>query len=118
MFQFTTTTIINKNVDFTTGLPLWSSQAENVEEGVVGSFNIKRHLKFLKPNVMAIYKAEAYDPTYAKAVVDMASITQDAGVFRISMYIRLSGSQNSYYSNDFVFKGKPLYIKYKNSLIF
>lgn len=113
MFQFTTTTIINKNVDFTTGLPLWSSQAENVEEGVVGSFNIKRHLKFLKPNVMAIYKAEAYDPTYAKAVVDMASITQDAGVFRISMYIRLSGSQNSYYSNDFVFKGKPLYIEFE-----
>lgn len=113
MFKYVTTTIINSNVDFSTGLPLWSSQVEDAEEGVVGSFNIKRHLKFLKPNVVAIYKAEAYDPTYAKAIVDMASITQDAGVFRIAMYIRLSGSQNSYYSNDFVFKGKPLYIEFE-----
>lgn len=113
MFQYTTTTIINSNVDYTTKKPLWSSQAEDVEEGVIGSFNVKRHLKFLKPNVVAIYKAEAYDPTFAKATIDLSSITQNAGVFRIAMYIRLSGSQNSYYSNDMVFKGKPLYIEFE-----
>ena len=113
MFQYTTTTIINSNVDYTTKKPLWSSQTEYVEEGVIGSFNVKRHLKFLKPNVVAIYKAEAYDPTFAKATIDLSSITQNAGVFRIAMYIRLSGSQNSYYSNDMVFKGKPLYIEFE-----
>lgn len=113
MFQYTTTTIINSNVDYTTKKPLWSSQAEDVEEGVIGSFNVKRHLKFLKPNVVAIYKAEAYDPTFAKATIDLSSITRNAGVFRIAMYIRLSGSQNSYYSNDMVFKGKPLYIEFE-----
>lgn len=113
MFQYTTTTIINSNVDYTTKKPLWSSQTEDVEEGVIGSFNVKRHLKFLKPNVVAIYKAEAYDPTFAKATIDLSSITQNAGVFRIAMYIRLSGSQNSYYSNDMVFKGKPLYIEFE-----
>lgn len=113
MFQYTTTTIINSNVDYTTKKPLWSSQAEDVEGGVIGSFNIKRHLKFLKPNVIAIYKAEAYDPTFAKATIDLSSISQNAGVFRIAMYIRLSGSQNSYYSNDMVFKGKPLYIEFE-----
>ena len=111
MFQFTTTTIINSNQDFTTKLPLWTSQPEG--GGNVGSFNVKRHLKFLKPNVIAIYKAEAYDPTFAKATIDLSSITQNEGVFRIAMYIRLSGSQNSYYSNDFVFKGKPLYIEFE-----
>lgn len=113
MFKYVTTTIINSNADFSTGKPLWSSQAEDVEEGVIGSFNIKRHLKFLKPNVVAIYKAEAYDPTYAKATIDLSTIAQTSGVFRIAMYIRLSGSQNSYYSNGFVFKGKPLYIEFE-----
>lgn len=113
MFQYTTTTIINSNVDYTTKNALWSSQVENVEKGVIGSFNVKRHLKFLKPNVVAIYKAEAYDPTFAKATIDLNSITQNEGVFRIAMYIRLSGSQNSYYSNDMVFKGKPLYIEFE-----
>ena len=113
MYQYTTTTIINSNVDYTTNKPLWSSQAEDVEEGVVGSFNIKRHLKFLKPNVIAIYKEAAYDPTFAKATIDLSSISQNSGVFRIAMYIRLSGSQNSYYSNDMVFKGKPLYIEFE-----
>ena len=43
----------------------------------------------------------------------MTTITQASGVFRIAMYIRLSGNQNSYYSNDFVFKGKPLYIEFE-----
>lgn len=113
MFQYTTTTIINSNVDYTTKNALWSSQVEEIEKGVIGSFNVKRHLKFLKPNVVAIYKAEAYDPTFAKATIDLSSITQNEGVFRIAMYIRLSGSQNSYYSNDMVFKGKPLYIEFE-----
>ena len=115
MFQFTTTTIINNNVDFTTNLPLWTSQAENTQDGTVGSFNIKRQLKFLKPNVTAIYKQAYSAPVLATATVDMASITQASGVFRIAMYIRLSDSQNSYYSNDFVFKGKPLYIEFQKN---
>lgn len=106
MFQFTTTTIINKNVDYTTGLPLWSKQDSPA------SFNVKRHLKFLKENVVALYKAEAYDPTLAKAILDLSTVTEEEGIFRIAMYIRLSGSMNSYYSNDFVFKGKPLYIEF------
>lgn len=116
MFKYVTTTIINTDKDFTTGLPLWSSQNEDLDEGVIGSFNVKRHLKFLKPNVIAIYKAEAYDPTFAKATIDLSSITQNQGVFRIAMYIRLSGSQNSYYANDLVFKGKPLYIEFERKL--
>ena len=31
----------------------------------------------------------------------------------MKLYIRLSGSQNSYYSNDFVFKGKPFVYEFK-----
>ena len=31
----------------------------------------------------------------------------------MKLYIRLSGSQNSYYSNDFVFKGKPFVYEFR-----
>ena len=34
-------------------------------------------------------------------------------VNKLKLYIRLSGSQNSYYSNDFVFKGKPFVYEFR-----
>lgn len=111
MFEFTTTRIINSNKDYTTGLPVWSAQEEAGDKPA--SLNIKRSLKFLKPNVVAIYKAAGTQPTLAKATIDLSSITQASGVFRIAMYIRLQNSQNSYYANDMVFKGKPLYIEFE-----
>lgn len=113
MFKYITTTIINENKDLTTGQKLWTYEAEDAGQHKVGKFNIKRHLTFLKPYVRAIYKAEAYEPTLAKATVDLTAITQASGVFRIAMYIRLSGSQNSLFANDMVFKGKPLYIEFE-----
>lgn len=113
MFKYITTTIINENKDLTTGDKLWTYEAEDSGQQKVGKFNIKRHLTFLKPYVRAIYKAEAYEPTLAKATIDLTAITQASGVFRIAMYIRLSGSQNSLFANDMVFKGKPLYIEFE-----
>lgn len=111
MFKYVTTTIINEDKDLTTGDKLWTYEAEG--PGKVGKFNIKRHLTFLKPYVRAIHKAEASNPTLAKATIDLTAITQASGVFRIAMYIRLSGSQNSLFANDMVFKGKPLYIEFE-----
>ena len=120
MFQFTTTNVINTNVDYTTNLPLWSTQIEgheNPKGGTyeVSSLNIKRHLNFKKPNVVSITKAEYTDPKNGKVTLDLSSLnaSADGGTFRIAMYIRLTmRSQNSYYSNDLVFKGKPLYIEF------
>jgi len=50
----------------------------------------------------------------AQATVDLTAVTapQTDTTFRIAIYIRLSGCQNSYYANDFVFKGKPFYIEF------
>lgn len=105
MFQFTTTTLINDNLDYTTKLLRW----------VVGenSLSIKRVGNFKKENTVAIHKRAYSAPVLATAKLDMSTITQASGVFRIAMYIRLSGNNNSLYSNDFVFKGKPLYIEFE-----
>lgn len=106
MFQYTTTNLINNAVDLTTGKPRWDYNTD--------VFNIKRVGKFLKSNVKAIYKASYTDPVLAVASLDTTDdIFNDNKLYRIAMYIRLSGSQNSYYSNDMVFKGKPLYIEFE-----
>ena len=113
MFQFTTTNVINANTDYTTGLELWSTQA--AKDGKPDSLNIKRHLNFKKPNVVSITKAAYVEPKNGKVTLDLSTLnaTADGGTFRIAMYIRLAMSnQNSYYSNDLVFKGKPLYIEF------
>lgn len=112
MFQFTTTTVINANEDYTSGLkPLWSAQEE--KDGKPASMNIKRHLNFKKPNVLSITKAEYTEPKLAKATLDLSALGKTEGNFRIAMYIKLAqSSANSYYANDLVFKGKPLYIEF------
>lgn len=105
MFKWTNTLIVNSNLD-SSGKAKWSAQPENTGSGVVGSFEFKRVNKFLKPNVVHIYKRAASDPVLGKVTFTMDN--QGVGNYRVALYIRLSGSQNSYYSNDFVFKGKPL----------
>lgn len=112
MFQFTTTTVINSNEDYTSGLkPLWL--AEEAKEGKPAHMNIKRHLNFIKDNVVSITKAEYTPSKNAKATLDISKLGKTEGNFRIAMYIKLSqSSANSYYANDLVFKGKPLYIEF------
>lgn len=105
MFKWTNTLIVNSNLD-SSGKAKWSAQPEDTGSGVVGSFEFKRVNKFLKPNVVHIYKRAASDPVLGKVTFTMDN--QGVGNYRVALYIRLSGSQNSYYSNDFVFKGKPL----------
>ena len=112
MFQFTTTTVINSNEDYTSGLkPLWSAQ--EAKDGKPANMNIKRHLKFIKDNVVSITKAEYTAPKIAKATLDLSQLGKTQGNFRIAMYIKLAqSSANSYYANDLVFKGKPFYIEF------
>ena len=112
MYQFTKTTVINTNTDYTTGLPLFEAKAAG---GKVPTayLEIKRHAKFLKPNIVSISKAVYSEPKIAKATLDLAQLGATEGTFRIAMYIKLSlTSANSYYANDLVFKGKPLYIEF------
>lgn len=112
MFQFTTTTIVNSLNDY--NFPDKPLITEVTEGNSVVGIHIKRDFKFLAANVEAIYKRAASDPVMAQATIDLTEVTatSEDTTFRIAIYIRLSGSQNSYYANDFVFKGKPFYIEF------
>ena len=103
MFQYTGTVVLNTLKDATTGLDKIVKGSNDVE--------IRRVNKFLKDNVSAMYKRAASDPVIGKA--EFTVTNPGAGIYRLKLYIRLSGSQNSYYSNDFVFKGKPFVYEFK-----
>ena len=112
MFQFTTTNVINSNTDVTTGKPLWSSQ--EAKENTPASFYVKRVNKFMGPNVVSIYKAEANDPQMAKVTLDLSQIGgKDGESYRLSVYIGLTqASQDSRYANDLILKGKPFTVDF------
>lgn len=112
MFQFTTTNVINSNKDYTTGKPLWSAQDAALDKPA--SLNIKRVSKFLGPNVVSIYKAEANDPEMAKVTIDLSQIGgKDGESYRLSVYIGLTqASQDSRYANDLILKGKPFTVDF------
>lgn len=112
MFQFTTTTIVNSLKDY--NFPANDLITEIKEGNTVKGIHIKRDFNFLADNVEAIYKRAASDPVMAQATVDLTEAAAPSAdtTYRIAIYIRLSGSQNSYYANDFVFKGKPFYIEF------
>ena len=59
MFQYTGTYILNSNLD-SSGKPKWTSQQEDTMQDPVvkGSFNVKRVNKFIKDNVVSIFKRE------------------------------------------------------------
>ena len=112
MFQFTTTNVINSNKDYTTGKPLWSAQEAALDKPA--SLNVKRVSKFLGPNVVSIYKAEANDPEMAKVTIDLSQIDgKDGESYRLSVYIGLTqASQESRYANDLILKGKPFTVDF------
>ena len=107
MFKFNTTTIINSNEDFTTGLALLDNTS------TPDALMIKRGLTIKKKYVRAIYKRAYNDPELAKVNIDLSALdSSDPGVYRIAVYVRLEGSENEYFANDYVFKGKPFYIEF------
>lgn len=103
MFQYTNTIVLNSLKDVTTGLDKIVEGPDNIE--------VRRVNKFLGKNVSAIHKRTASDPVIGKAEFNVANLA--AGIYRLKLYIRLSGSQNSYYSNDFVFKGRPFVYEFR-----
>lgn len=110
MWQYTNTLVVNSDKD-STGLDKWISVAEDADAKTVGSMTVRRVNKFLKTNVQSIHKKAATNPVLGKATFTMAN--SGAGIYLVKIYIRLSGSQNSYYANDFVFKGRPFRYEFK-----
>lgn len=103
MFQYTNTIVLNSLKDELSGLDKVKFANDVLK--------VLRVNDFKKDNIVAIYKKEAED---AKAgSVTFATVPSVEGkLYRINLYVRLSGSQNSYYSNDMVFKGRPFVYEY------
>lgn len=106
MFQFTTTNVINSDKDLTTGKVLYEVKNDTLV--------VKRVANFKKENIAAIYKAVAVDPENAKVTIDLTGVSATAGdVLRLSIYVGLSqASQDSRYSNDMIYKGKPFSVDF------
>lgn len=106
MFQFTTTNVINSDKDLTTGKALYEVKNDTLV--------VKRVANFKKENIAAIYKAVAVDPENAKVTINLAEVSATAGdVLRLSIYVGLSqASQDSRYSNDMIYKGKPFSVDF------
>lgn len=100
MFQFTSTDIINDSERF-----------DSVSDGV----QIVKGMKIYTADAANI---QVFKRAASAAVNEVGKVTVPATpaigeVYRLKLYIGLSGSQNSYYANDFVFKGKPFYVEAK-----
>lgn len=122
MFNFTTQTIFNQiKVATTSEIEAGTAKDYNVITGEENQVPFVRfgNLRFDANNVESISKATHTDEHLAKVEFDMSKITKQddkkdvPGSYRIAIYIRLSmNSQDSFYANDFVYKGKPLYIEF------
>lgn len=121
MFNFTTQTIFNQiKVATTSEIEAGTAKDYNVITGEENQVPFVRfgNLRFDANNVESISKATHTDEHLAKVEFDMSKITEQEtkdrpGSYRIAIYIRLSmNSQDSFYANDFVYKGKPLYIEF------
>ena len=116
MFKYSVTSVINTINDYATGLPLFEGLVgETQTDGTVleDRLKIKRGLEFKKSNVQAVYHRgyrAAVNPEY-KVALDTVAATP--GIYRISLYVTLSGSQDERYANTRVLKGKPIFVEFE-----
>lgn len=95
MFKFSTSTILN---NFATGAYHEATAANNV-------LSIKHLGNFKKDNVVKVYSRKGSVGTPGS--VKIAATLEANKVYRVKVYVQLSGSQNSNYANVNVIKGKP-----------
>jgi len=125
MFNFTTQTIFNSVIKTTEnavrtktapkGYNVITKDSANGPELRIGN------TRFNKNNILDIQIKNHTVENLAKVTFDMAALgtteeettTFENGSYRIALYIGLSmNSQDSFYANDLVYKGKPLYIEF------
>lgn len=126
MFNFTTQTIFNSIIK-TTEKDVRDKKAPKgyniiTKDGAHGPELRIGNTRFNKDNVLDIQIKNHSVENLAKVEFDIAKaitlVTADSkdvqeGSYRIAIYLGLSmSSQDAFYANDFVYKGKPLYIEF------
>lgn len=102
MYQFTTTTIINSNLDSNGTTAKYSADANALTVTRVG--------KFAKANIVSVFKHAA-----VAGVKEIASIvvpaTTAGKVIRLEVDVRLSQSTDSEYANTYLYFKKPVVVE-------
>lgn len=101
MLNFTTTTLVN-------------SEESVYANGSKKLFRVKFGPELFNDGINHVAKLLKKTP-YAAPVKAKATITLPTTadvINRIAIYIRLRNNQNEYFSNDWTFKGKPLYVEF------
>ena len=115
MFQFTNTSLINSTTDLD-GKFKFKGYAVNGTKPAF--FRVKKVVDIKNQNGDEIITKKAgYVAVKSKATLNFSlaglNLQATPGIYRVAFYIRLSGSQNSFYANNMVFKGKPLYFEFQ-----
>ena len=119
--NFTTTTLINSNLDPDSGVGVVLFEAgkapiDGVEKDVV---RIKRDFTFVKDNIKVVRKKTASDPIYCEAEIDFAALLNDlkpeqgTNYCKLSIYVEYEGAQPFYGANHLnINKGIPFVVEF------
>ena len=115
MFQFSNTSLINSTTDLD-GTFKFKGYAVNGTKPAF--FRVKKVVDIKNQNgdeIITKKVGAAAVKATATLNFSLAGLNLQAtpGIYRVAFYIRLSGSQNSFYANNMVFKGKPLYFEFQ-----
>lgn len=114
MFNFTTQTIYNEIVESGKGKNIW------VSEGPKPALRIG-NTRFDVDDIESVQVKAPSKESLASVTFDLAPLIEKVSdedgpaeiTGRIALYIGLSmNSQDSFYANDFVYKGKPFYVEF------
>ena len=102
MYQFTTTTVINSNLDSNGTTAKYTGSSTKLDVTRVGSFK--------KANILGIYKRPYAAGVKEVATVTMASATA-GDVIRLEIWLKLSQQTNSEYANTYLDFQKPIVVE-------
>lgn len=102
MYQFTTTTIINSNLDSNGTTPKFA--------GSTTAFNVTRVGKFLKDNIVSVHK-RAYEAGVKEVATIVVPATTAGKVIRLEVDVRLSQATDSEYANSYLYFKKPVTVE-------
>ena len=111
MFQLTQTTVINSALDIDGVRPKFAGIAPAAPDP--GIFRVFKGANFYADLITAAYNKVGFKGVKGTLILNFTTLVTAPGIYRLALYIRLSGSQNSIYANDMVFKGKPLYFEFE-----
>jgi hypothetical protein len=104
MFQFTTETIINSNVDSSGATKFFANGT---------TFSVLRAGNFKKAEVVSVFKTAASAAVKEKLITTITGTPVVGQVYRLALDIKLSGSANSEFANDFVIRSKRFWYEVK-----